>query len=155
MGRLRDLSPILLLAALAACGREPAAQPDRPAPLDTVDVGAAPDAAASTASDPVERRREAPGGIAGRLPEGFPRELPLPNPAGLVDFGPGGAGEGPWIELVAARAATEVEAAYRKELAGAGFAAEPGGVFVRGPLRVSVAIAPRGAGASIRIATLR
>jgi hypothetical protein len=151
---IRHRAALLLLLALpaAACRRAESPAQSPPPQLPTVDVGRPVDAHATTAGDAVEVRHEAPGGISGQLPGGFPRELPLPGPAGVVDFGPGEAG--PWIELVAPRAAAAVEAAYRRELAAAGFTAGPQGRFARGTLAVRVTVAPRGAGASVRIETL-
>jgi hypothetical protein len=150
--RSRRAAATASLLALLAC-RQSEAPAGTPRPeLPTVDVGGAVDAHATTAGDAVEVRHEAPGGIAGELPQGFPREVPLPDPAGLVDFGPGAAG--PWIELVAPRAAGAVGEAYRRELAAAGFTAQPGGRYSRGKLTIGVTVMPRGAGASVRIETL-
>lgn len=154
---MRTLTPALgvglALLALAACGRrgEEPASARRPE-LQTVDVGAAPDAAASLAGDVVATPPPAPGGVAGELPQGFPREVPLPAGGGLVDFGP--APGGAWVELVVAKPLAEVESAYRRRLESAGFRADGGGRYTRGALRIAVTCTRRGAGTSVRIEPL-
>ncbi len=141
---------LALAALLAGCGGG-----ERRAPggrdLDTVDVTAAPDATASTAGDTVEVRRAEPA-VAGRLPTGFPPDVPLPEGGGIVDFGPAPAGA--WVELIVPRPAAEAERLYRAQLARAGFRAEPDGVHARGTLRLAVTVTARGAGASVRLEPL-
>lgn len=134
--------------ALAGCGGGAPAPPPRPTELATVDVGGAPDAGATTAGDAVEVRRPA-AASSGELPEGFPREVPLPAGGGLVDFGP--APGGAWIELVVAQGPAEVKSAYARRLAAAGFAAAADGSFRRGSLVVAVTLTPRGAGTTVRV----
>jgi hypothetical protein len=129
------------LAALAACTRESAA-PRAEDGLETVDVAPAPDAAASLEGDVVERRPAAPAhGVAGVLPEGFPRDLPLPAPSSLVDFGPGPRG-GPSVTLEVAASPAAALAAYEARLRASGFVAAGGGVWTRNGRRVAVAVAP-------------
>jgi len=146
------LAAALLALALAACGRREPAPPPRSPELQTVDVGAAPDAAASLADDVVAMPPPAPDAVAGELPQGFPREVPLPAGGGLVDFGP--APGGAWVELVVPKPLAEVEGGYRRRLEGAGFRAAGDGRYARGALRIAVACARRGAGASVRIEPL-
>ena len=134
--------------ALAGCGGGAPAPPPRPTELATVEVGGAPDAGATTAGDAVEVRRAA-AASSGELPEGFPREVPLPAGGGLVDFGP--APGGAWIELVVAQGPAEVKSAYARRLAAAGFAAAADGSFRRGSLVVAVSFTPRGAGTTVRV----
>lgn len=150
---MRAVALLAVAALLAAgCGRREAAPAKRQAELATVEVGAAPDAAASTAGDVVAAPPPAPGAVAGELPAGFPRDVPLPAGGGLVDFGP--AAGGAWIELVVARPAAEVESAYRRRLESAGFRADGAGRYRRGALRIAVACERRGAGAAVRIEPL-
>lgn len=75
----------LAAAVLLACGAGPAprAEPE----LETTEVSAQPDAAASLAGDVVAPPpRESASAVAGALPSSFPRAIPLPSPSSLVDF---------------------------------------------------------------------
>ena len=150
LGGRRALGVGLAAGALlaAGCGGGAPAPPPRATELATVDVGGAPDAAANIETDVVAPPPR-PATAAGQLPEGFPREVPLPEGGGLVDFGP--APGGAWIELVVARPRAEVERAYARRLAAAGFAADAGGAFRRGALAIAVRFEPRGAGTAVRI----
>lgn len=142
------LAAAALALAAAGCGGGAPAPPQKATELATVDVAAAPDAGATTEHDAVEVRRAEPAG-GGQLPEGFPRDVPLPAGGGLVDFGP--APGGAWIELIVALPPAEVERAYARRLAAAGFADAGGGNFRRGDLTLAVACSARGAGTAVRI----
>lgn len=135
------LVALVTLVALTGCARERAA-PAVEDGLETVDVTPAPDAAASLEGDVVERRPAAPaGGVAGVLPEGFPRDIPLPTPSSLVDFGPGPRG-GTSVTLEVAASPAAALAACEARLRAAGFVAAGDGVWTRGERRVAVAVAP-------------
>jgi hypothetical protein len=142
LGRVRRrLAVLAVLAASGSCARESAAPPER-GELETVDVAPALDAAASIAGDVVERRPVAPeGGVAGVLPEGFPRDVPLPTPSSLVDFGPGPRG-GTSVTLEVAVPPAAALAACEARLRAAGFVAAGDGVWTRGSRRVAVGVEP-------------
>lgn len=133
--------------ALACGGEKPTARAG--GALETVDVAAPVDAGATTELDVVATPRAVAAGV---LPGDFPKEIPLPAGASLIDFGDGAAGS--WIEMVAAAPPAEVESAYRGRLARAGFREASGGVWSRGSLRLAVAVSPRGAGATVRLEPL-
>lgn len=82
------LFPFLVLPMVGGCGPAPPAGEPAPPQATTVEVGAAPDATLSTASDRVETRHES--AFAGVLPTGFPKDVPVYEPSSLVDFGEGG-----------------------------------------------------------------
>lgn len=103
---------LLLLATSTACRREqpvPAAAPGDD--LQTVEVAPPPDALVDIDTDVRERRRAE--AFSGVLPSGFPRELPLPAGASLVDQGPR------WVELLVGRRLAEVRPQYLRQLAAA------------------------------------
>jgi hypothetical protein len=146
--RARALAARVLPAALAlvalACSRAAPPAGDQaaaPAPLPTVDVAERPDAHASLAEEPVEKRPTAVGGVAGVLPDDFPRDVPLPEPSSLVDFGRGALG-GPRIVLVVQAAPAAARAAYEQRLRRAGFAPETAGVWRRGPRELRLEVEP-------------
>ncbi len=121
---------VALTLPLSSCARK-AARPAAGGELETVDVSAAPDAAASLAEDGIEQRRAEPaGGVAGALPEGFPKEVPLPTPSSLVDFAAAGSG-GLSVTLEIQESAAAVESSYRRRLQAAGFASGADGVWRR------------------------
>lgn len=144
MKRVAGLAGALALAVAGCAGEAP--ERSRSDDLDTVDVGPPIDADASLEADAVERRLgPATGGVAGVLPADFPRDVPLPVPSSLVDFGRG------WIELEVAGGPDGVRTAYARQLADAGFAAAEDGHWRRGARRVRVAVTGTGAAARVRI----
>jgi hypothetical protein len=74
---------LLLVALGVACSPPPDEAPLRP--LETEEVGGAPDATADLSSDPVGPRPVE--GLAGVLPPDFPRSVTIVTPSSLVDFG--------------------------------------------------------------------
>ena len=113
-----------LLAAVAGCGGdEPRKPTSRPGELDTVEVAPPPDSRVDVERDVKERRRAEV--FAGVLPGRFPKTLPLPPQASLVDQGRDGGGA--WIEVLVPRRPAAVRGAYLQQLAGAGWAATPAG----------------------------
>jgi hypothetical protein len=135
---------LVAVAALAGAGCSPPAEPPDQAPkvgrgLDTVDVTAPPDAAASLEGDrhePAVGLGRERGGIAGALPEGFPKDVPLPQPSSLVDF------DARSVTLEVAGQLEGVRTSYVRQLAGAGYAARDGGRWQRGARMLRVAFAP-------------
>ena len=111
-GWIPGIVPLLLVAA--ACERPPKRSGGNGAgELETVEVAPAPDAGASLAADEVEVRR-AGSGLAGVLPSDFPRDLPLPLPASLIDIERGG-GEVAIVLATAAGWLEEAPGSYRQE----------------------------------------
>jgi hypothetical protein len=133
-GGARATAPLALavLAAaltLTACGG--GEQAEEPAPrrgeLETIEVAPPPDARVDVGRDVKERRRAET--FAGVLPGGFPRGLPLPPQASLVDQGRSARpdGGGAWIELLVPRRLAAVRGPYLQQLAGAGWSATANG----------------------------
>ena len=114
-----------MTVALSGCGGKEEAT--KPAPkrgeLETVEVAPPPDARVDVDRDVKERRRAET--FAGVLPSGFPRGLPLPPQASLVDQGRSGGGA--WIEVLVPRRLAAVRAPYLQQLAGAGWSASASG----------------------------
>jgi hypothetical protein len=112
----------LLLVAFSACGGD---EGDGPAArggsgdLPTVEVAPAPDARVDVGGDVKERRRTET--FSGVLPTGFPRAMPLPPQATLVDQGGG------WIEVLVPRQPAAVRAPYLQQLRAAGWEVTPTG----------------------------
>ncbi|HET9767537.1 MAG TPA: hypothetical protein VFS60_11860, partial [Thermoanaerobaculia bacterium] len=98
-----------LVLAVAGCGGsdEPRKPTSRPGELDTVEVAPPPDARVDVERDVKERRRAE--SFAGVLPARFPKALPLPPQASLVDQGR--AAGGAWIEVLVPRRPAAVRGA--------------------------------------------
>lgn len=140
---MRAASPAAAAAVslmLLACGARETAK--LPAELDTVEVTAKPDAAASLATDTVAEPLAASGAVAGALPTDFPRDVPLPQPSSLVDF----SERSVTFEVAASPDVARED--YARRLRAAGFGAEPGGRWRRGARRLAVAARPAGGGAT-------
>ena len=123
----------LLAAGLAGCRAAPEAGRDKS--LETVDVTAKPDAAATVETDTVARPHPDEQSVAGALPADFPKEVPLPRPSSLVDFG----ARSVTFEVQRARAAASGD--YLKRLEAAGFRAGADGTWQKGARRIRVAFA--------------
>lgn len=110
---------------LLGCGgkEEATKPPPKRGELETVEVAPPPDARVDVERDVKERRRAET--FAGVLPSGFPRGLPLPAQASLVDQGRSGGGA--WVELLVPRRLAAVRAPYLQQLAGAGWSATSNG----------------------------
>jgi hypothetical protein len=107
-----------LLALTTACGDDEGPAPHRqPGELQTVEVAPPPDAQVDPSRDVQERRRAET--FAGVLPGRFPRTLPLPPQASLVDQG-GGKGAA-WVEVLVPRRPAAVRAPYLQQLRTAGW----------------------------------
>lgn len=131
-------APLLVALLVAGCGG--GGDPRQPEALETVDVTEAIDAEASLEGDVVAQPIEPPpGAISGALPSDFPRDVPLPAPASLVDFAtaPG------WrsVTLESALAPEEARREYERRLRAAGFRADPSGAWRRGDRTLAVAVA--------------
>ncbi|MCL4838776.1 MAG: hypothetical protein KJ058_12515 [Thermoanaerobaculia bacterium] len=143
---------LLLLALVflaAACGRGPRGSRGPGGELETVEVAPPPDASASLAGDEVERRREG-GGLAGILPSDFPRDLPLPLPASLIDTERGGGEVA--ILLASPSSCGALREAHRLQLLAAGWREEGAGSFRQGGRRAAVAFQDSRPGCHVRIA---
>jgi hypothetical protein len=134
----RALLLVAWAVAAAGCGgdREPSGDE-----LDTVDVTPPPDAAASLAGDAVARPVGLPaGGVAGALPADFPRQVPLPSPSSLVDFGATAAETS--VTLAVDLPPERVTETYRRQLAAAGFRSQPDGSWRSDRHAVRFTVAP-------------
>lgn len=139
----------LLLACLpiAGCRRGEEAAPEPPRDdLQTVEVSPPPDARVDPSLDRQERRRDE--SFSGVMPSGYPKSLPLPGGASLVDQGPG------WVEVLVGRASPGVREEYLRRAAAAGWRAEGGGgslALHRQGRTVRVALSAAGPSTRIRI----
>jgi len=120
---LRHAPLVAALLLAVACGGD-RAEPPRKAPpkaadLPTEDVAPPPDARVDLTRDRQEHRKAET--FSGVLPGGFPKTLPLPPQASLVDQGPG------WVELLVPRHPAEVQAPYLDLLRRHGWTLEPAG----------------------------
>jgi len=149
MRRADLLVPALLLLALAACDRAPRGQRAPAGELETVEVAPPPDAGASLAGDEVERRRQE-SGLAGILPSDFPRDLPLPLPASLIDTERGGGEVA--ILLASPSACGALRESHRVQLLAAGWREEGEGSFRQGGRRAAVSYRDSRPGCHLRIA---
>ncbi len=148
--------PIVVVLALATtslpgCRQQPA--PPAGGELATVDVSAPIDAEASLAEDGVERRARGMFevmGVSGVLPEGFPRDIPLPVDSSLVDFADGQQG-GIRLDLDVQASPEAALAAYQARLRSMGFAPVDGGLWQRGPRRIVVSVSSFSGAARIRV----
>ena len=145
------LAALALVAAGCSRGR-PEAAPG-PAALPTEEVSEKPDAHASLADEQVEVRPAAPAGVAGILPEGFPRDVPLPEPSSLVDFGRGPRG-GAQVVLEVQAAPAAARAAYEQRLRRAGFEPDAAGVWRRGARAIGVEVVPFSGAARVELEIL-
>jgi hypothetical protein len=146
------IPPLLagLLAGCGACGHEQRAQ--APAPksgdLPTEEVAPPPDARVDVTRDRQEHRRAE--SFSGVLPGGFPRGLPLPPQASLVDQGPR------WVEVLVPRHLTDVQQPYLAQLRGAGWSASAGGggafELHRGAAAVHLQVRAQGPSTRLRLA---
>jgi len=110
-----------LLLPLAACGRKETRSPAaaKGSDLPTEEVAPPPDARVDLTKDEVEKRHAET--FSGVLPGGFPRGLPLPPQASLVDQGPR------WVEVLVPRHPAAVQEPYLGQLRGAGWSVRDGG----------------------------
>jgi hypothetical protein len=126
--RLRLAACLLCgLAATLAC-REPSPPPAPPAELETVEVAPAADAGLTTAHDAQDTRP--PEALAGILPGDFPGDVPLPQPASLIDFGEVEDGRR-YVLVQTPEAPSAVRAALARRLERAGWTADPDGAVHR------------------------
>jgi hypothetical protein len=115
-----------VLFVLAACGdgtRQREATPGAGEPLEIEDVSPPVDAGLSTDSDVKGARIEDVAGVSGVFPGDYPRDLPMHEPASIVDFG--AAPEGwSYVDLDSPSSRALVAADLERRLMGAGWAVE-------------------------------
>ena len=143
----------LVPLTFAGCGGDEPRKPTaRPGELDTIEVAPPPDARVDVERDVKERRRAEV--FAGVLPAKFPKTLPLPPQASLVDQGRSGGGA--WIEVLVPRRPAAVRGAYLQQLAGAGWAATAAGGDAwrlrRGEATVQLSLHAQGPSTRLRLA---
>lgn len=142
------LSAAALLLGLAACSPAPPPSAEKTAELPTVEVTAAPDAAYSTADDRVERRAD-PAALAGALPDGFPRDIPVYRPSSLVDFAPRPDG-GATVVFATPADVAAVSGALQQKLRAAGWQAGAAGSWIKGDRKLRLTVEPNVAGSRFR-----
>jgi len=119
-GRVAAVALLLGCLAPAGCRRGEEAAPEPPRDdLQTVEVSPPPDARVDPSLDRQERRRDE--SFSGVMPAGYPKSLPLPGGASLVDQGPR------WVELLVGRPMPSVREEYLRRAAAAGWRVEGGG----------------------------
>jgi len=146
------IPPLLaaLLVACGACGHDQRAQapPPKTADLPTQEVAPPPDALVDVTKDRQEHRRAE--SFSGVLPAGFPRGLPLPPQASLVDQGVR------WVEVLVPRHLTDVQQPYLTQLRAAGWSASASGLGTfelhRGAAGVRLQVRAQGPSTRLRLA---
>jgi hypothetical protein len=117
--------------------------------MPTVEVSAAPDAAYSIAEDQVERRAN-PNALAGALPDGFPKDIPIYRPSSLVDFAAKPDG-GALAVFATPAGVAEVSSAMTQKLRAAGWQAGKAGSFTKAGRSLRLTVEPTPAGARFRV----
>jgi hypothetical protein len=134
---------------LAACSPAPPPVAEKASELETVEVSAAPDAAYSMAEDKVERRASE-NALAGALPDGFPKDIPIYRPSSLVDFT--SKADGGALAVFATPAdVTTVSSAMTQKLRAAGWQAGKPGSFTKAGRSLRLTVEPTPAGARFRL----
>jgi hypothetical protein len=115
---VRDMKwlPILVLLAVA-CGSPPPDGGSESGNLATEEVGPPVDFDLSTEED--VKGALVVEGVAGVLPESYPRDLPLYQPSSLVDFGEGPGGS--FVELYSPSRIRDVQETLGRELEDGGW----------------------------------
>jgi len=131
------------LVALLGCGSPQGGGAG--AALETEDVTAKPDAAASLEGDAVAPASQRNESLSGQLPSGFPRDVPVPRPSSVVDFGPHS------VTLEVQAAVVPARSAYERQLRGAGYASLTGGGWSNGAHRLRISYEERGGATWIRV----
>lgn len=145
------LAAVLASAALLF-GCRGAEAPPADGRLETVEVAPPLDVELTTTGDPRAPERRA--AVSGVLPAGFPRDLPLPLPSTLIDFGDAGGGWG-YVALASPDPPPTVERGWRSRLEAAGWA--PAGsqaglrVYRNAGREVRVGIRAQPPGSEVRI----
>ena len=140
-GRAVKAAMLMSAAILVACG----GGSEAPAtPREVYDVP--PALEVPTDDDPQEVPR--PAGVAGRLPAGFPEDLPLVVPSSLIDYGRE-AGR-PWVDLLVMSPPASVEAEMLRLARGAGWTGGAAGLR-RGDREVRLDVRDGQPGAVVRI----
>jgi hypothetical protein len=110
---------LVLTAVLLAAGGCQRSKDGGPAEkLETVEVGEGFDVGLTTAYD--QKAKQVGPEVAGVLPDGFPRDLPLYTPSSLVDFGEADAGL-QYLEFDTSDSAAVVRRRLEAKLAASGW----------------------------------
>ncbi|MGE0638762.1 MAG: hypothetical protein AB7G12_10685 [Thermoanaerobaculia bacterium] len=145
-GGSRCVVALLLATVGAGCGAPPA---DKGAgELTTVEVTRAPDAALTTADDQ-QARRVAPA-LAGALPDGFPRDIPVFRPSSLVDqtILPAGGGV---LVFDSSEPRETVAGSLARRLRAEGWRSAADGVWTKAGRRLTLAVESRPSGSRFRL----
>jgi len=116
--------------------------------LESVEVAGPPDSTLSTARDKLAPKIGAPG-VAGALPGGFPKDLPLYQPSSVVDFGDAGGTH--YVSFRASDPPQVVRVALLAEWEQAGWKSAGGGSYRRGGEQIRLEISGSGGGSDLRI----
>lgn len=126
LGSLGRFTAALLVAALAvlalpACQSERVDPFDAPEPqLETEDIGASPTDGLTAEADERARRRDvsSESALVGRLPSTFPADLPVYQPASVIDFSEEGVTPA-FVELRSTHAESRVRSFYQSRMSAA------------------------------------
>lgn len=116
----RTAFALLVIASISSCRRSEPVRRDA-VELETVEVGAGPNAELTTEHDP--QARAVAIELAGVLPSDFPAGLPVFAPASIVDFGRL-AGERGFVELDSPVPVAEVRSLLAAQVSRAGWTAQ-------------------------------
>lgn len=136
----------LTVLALGAC--QPQSDSDGPAPLETEVVEPPPEAAIDVSQDAKAARRVE--SLSGVLPSDVPADLPLHQPATLVDFGSGSAR---YVTFTSPASPQTVRSDMGQRLRAAGWSPEGGepAVFVKDGRRITLSVEPDPVGSLWRL----
>jgi hypothetical protein len=142
---VRDMQWLLILGLLAvACGSPPPDGGSESDDLSTEEVGPPVDSELSTEED--VKGALVVEGVAGVLPESYPRDLPLYQPSSLVDFGEGSGGS--FVEFYSPSRIRDVKETLGRQL-------EDGGWELRDRVSNDWPVAREGRSATIRFTDAR
>jgi hypothetical protein len=142
---------LVLTAVLLAAGGCQRSKDGGPAEkLETVEVGEGFDVGLTTAYD--QKAKQVGPEVAGVLPDGFPRDLPLYTPSSLVDFGEADAGL-QYLEFDTSDSAAVVRRRLEAKLAASGWrplSADLATSFAKGDRQVTLTVRDLSPGARFR-----
>jgi hypothetical protein len=118
--------------------------------LDTVEVGESFDAGLTTAYD--EQAKQMGPEVAGVLPEGFPRDVPLYIPSSLIDFGEGDGGRS-YLEFDTSDSQAVVRRRLEADLSSSGWrprGSGPDASFAKGDRQIGLTLSDLRPGTRIR-----
>lgn len=148
MGRLLKPIAILCLVGLVGCSPESRVEEAALEPLETEDVRAPIDASVTTEYD--IQARSSRESVGSRLPDDFPRDLPLYSASSVINYGPAEA-DRRFVELSVPAQPNSVERRYNAQLEAAGWRRGDAGAFERQGRRIVVTYRQGTPGTWVRI----